>query len=176
MYGNSLLIGQHRVPARARPARRGRCRAGWAAHRAGLANASTAGSCSGGCSAWARRGRSSRCAARPTRCRAWQIVSTWVWPRVNSAEPCVRGQHADFHRDRADLRQRAAVGPRPFSRMLFRTAVFTMRLEHLATWPSGRTSPPELPRSPCEARGWRPLAWPCPDCRSPPRGGCQDEP
>ena len=39
------------------------------------------------------------------------VTSAWVSPRVNTAEPWVRGQHADLDRDRTDLVERAAVEP-----------------------------------------------------------------
>jgi hypothetical protein len=39
------------------------------------------------------------------------VTSACVSPRVNSAEPCVRGQDADLDRDRADLVELAAVEP-----------------------------------------------------------------
>ena len=39
------------------------------------------------------------------------VTSACVSPRVNTAEPCVARQHADFDRDRADLVELAAVEP-----------------------------------------------------------------
>ena len=51
-----------------------------------------------------------------------------VWPRVKSAEPCVRGLTADLAGDRADLRLGAAVGAPLLDRDLLADEVLVDRL------------------------------------------------
>ena len=91
--GEFLLGRDHRAAARARPARHGRFRGGpGCVMRLGFARAVrrhvvvvhvALGFLVGRC----RRGS----ALRPSR-PAWSMVITCVWPRVNTAEPCGRGQ------------------------------------------------------------------------------------
>ena len=70
----------------------------------------TAGSCSGGCSAWwcrgARRGRSN-CSMRGM--PSVSTLSTWVSPRWKRPEPCDVGRMLDLGRERPDVGGAAAV-------------------------------------------------------------------
>ena len=104
-----------------------------AAHRPGLADRVRAGSCSGACSASARPGRcvSSICSSPSVPSVATD--RTWVWPRVKSAEPWVRGRTPTSHVIGRISVGAAAVGPPALLQDVARGPMsFSSALEHLA--------------------------------------------
>ena len=97
--------------APARPARRGRSRDAWANRRDRSHRSSTAGSCSGACSAWTSPGPSESICCAILTMSSVVTPMIWVSPRSNSALPCARGMTATS----ADS-ARMSVMPRPSMR------------------------------------------------------------
>ena len=71
-------------------------------------------------------------------------VSAWVWPRVKSAEPCVRGRDADLGRDRADLLGRAPVGAPLLDRDLLAHDLLVDRVGRVAHPAAGQRVEPAV--------------------------------